>query len=263
MLQDSHRSNSEMSAKPVIRLRGLGLDFDGGKHTAYREISLEARAGEFITIIGPSGCGKSTLLKTAAGLIEPTCGQIEWGISEPPEIAFIFQDPTLLPWMTALKNVEVPLKLKGVNGTERKTRCEEAMDKVLLGSYRNFYPKALSGGMKMRVSLARAMTLNPKLLFLDEPFGALDAITRNQMNQLLLELKEQQNWTAIMVTHSVNEAVYMSDRVVVMTRSPGTIHKTLQIDLSHPRTETLQSSPDYIAYVQQIRDWVGKEVHGA
>ena len=262
MLQDTHRDYTAKPVSPVIRLQGLGLDFDGGKHKAYREINLEAKAGEFITIIGPSGCGKSTLLKTAAGLIRPTSGQIEWGISEPPEIAFIFQDPTLLPWMTALKNVEVPLKLKGVGAAERKARCEEAMNKVLLENYRHFYPKALSGGMKMRVSLARAMTLNPKLLFLDEPFGALDAITRNQMNQLLLELKEQQKWTAIMVTHSVNEAVYMSDRVVVMTHSPGTIHKTLQVNLPHPRTEALQSSPDYVAYVQQLRDWVGKEVHG-
>ena len=262
MVSDAQQSVSNHPVRPVIRLQQLGLDFDGGKHRAFREIDLEASEGEFISIIGPSGCGKSTLLKTAAGLIKPTRGQIEWASDEPPEIAFIFQDPTLLPWMTALKNVEVPLRLKGVNGSERRTRCEEAMDKVLLGNYRDFYPRTLSGGMKMRVSLARAMTLNPKLLFLDEPFGALDAITRNQMNQLLLELKEQQNWTALMVTHSVNEAVYMSDRVVVMTRSPGTIHGTLKIDLPHPRKEAQQSSPEYLAYVQQIRDWVGKEVHG-
>jgi NitT/TauT family transport system ATP-binding protein len=260
MPSNPHRQKVKTPLKPVIRLHELGLSFRGGKHDAFWNISLEAKAGEFISIIGPSGCGKSTLLKTAAGLIKPTGGSIEWEAEKQPEIAFIFQDPTLLPWMTALGNVEVPLKLSGVSGPERKARCEQAMEKVLLGDYRHYYPKALSGGMKMRVSLARAMTLNPKLLFLDEPFGALDAITRNQMNQLLLELQEQQHWTALMVTHSVNEAVYMSDRVIVMTRSPGTIQTTLQIDLPHPRTELLQSHPEYIAYVQKIREWIGKEV---
>lgn len=256
-----HQPNTHIPVKPVIRLHELGLSFQRGEHPAFRNISLEAKAREFISIIGPSGCGKSTLLKTAAGLIKPTNGSIEWETGDQPEIAFIFQDPTLLPWMTALENVELPLKLCGVSTPERKARCKQAMEKVLLGNYHHYYPKALSGGMKMRVSLARAMTLQPKLLFLDEPFGALDAITRNQMNQLLLELKEQQNWTALMVTHSVNEAVYMSDRVIVMTRSPGTIHAVLHIDLPHPRTESMQSDPEYIAYVQKVREWIGKEVH--
>lgn len=260
MLSNPHRSSMDLPGQPILKLRGLSLSFDGGTRAAYENIDLVAKPGEFITIIGPSGCGKSTLLKTTAGLIKPTSGSIEWENNTQPETAFIFQDPTLLPWMTALSNVDVPLKLKGMEKSKRTPICAKAIEKVLLGEYRDYYPNALSGGMKMRVSLARAMTLRPKLLFLDEPFAALDAITRNQMNQLLLDLKEQQNWTALMVTHSVNEAVYMSDRVVVMTHSPGTVMTTLPIHLPHPRTESLQSTPEYLEYVHHIRKWIGKEL---
>lgn len=244
----------------LLRIQNLSLSFNDGFHYAFQGIDTSIQAGEFISIIGPSGCGKSTLLKTVAGLIQPTTGSLTWAQDQQPESAFIFQDPTLLPWKTALENIEVPLQLKKMSASERGPICEEAINRVLLDKFKDYYPKSLSGGMKMRVSLARAMTIHPQLLFLDEPFGALDAITRNQMNQLLLELKEQQSWTALMVTHSVNEAVYMADRVLVMTHSPGTVLTEIPIDLAHPRTEEMLMDPTYLNYVHDIRELIGKEI---
>ncbi len=253
-------SEPELNPDPMVRIEGLGLHFKQTDKTAFRDIRLNLSRGEIVAIIGPSGCGKSTLLKTIAGLIQASEGGVSWHKNAKPELAFIFQDPTLLPWLTAFRNVEVPLRLRGATGSERKSRCEKAMQEVLLSDYAHYYPKALSGGMKMRISLARALSLDPELLFLDEPFGALDAMTRNQMNQLVLELQRELGWSALMVTHSVNEAVYMADRVCVMTASPGTFLETIEIHLPRHRTMALQSTPDYLHYVAHIRDLIGKEM---
>jgi len=249
----------ETSKSLLGTIDGLSLRFNDTGITAFQGVSLELIEDEIVAIIGPSGCGKSTFLKCVAGLLSASEGRVKWTSEKAPEQAFIFQDPTLLPWLTALGNVGVPLKLRGTSKAERKSRCEKAMREVLLDDFAGYYPKALSGGMKMRVSLARALTLQPELLFLDEPFGALDAMTRNQMNQLVLDLQRELGWTALMVTHSVNEAVYMADRVCVMSSTPGTIRSIVQIDLPKERTIELQSTPEYLRYVNQIRNLIGKE----
>ena len=243
----------------MLELEELGLSFSGSARPAFEDVAFAVRPREFVTLIGPSGCGKSTLLKSIAGLIQPTSGRARWAAGSQPEIAFIFQDPTLLPWMTALGNVEVPLRLRGVSRSERSDICRQAIDQVLLGGFERFFPRALSGGMRMRVSLARALTVHPAMLFLDEPFGALDAITRNQMNKLLMDLQLSQGWTGLMVTHSVNEAVFMSDRVLVMSSAPGRILHSVDIDLPRPRTDDMLAAPSYMEQVQRIRRWIGKE----
>lgn len=238
---------------PTVRVSGLGLQFKETGNSAFRGVDLELQAGEIVAIIGPSGCGKSTLLKAIAGLLSASDGEIQWADPQAPELAFIFQDPTLLPWLTALGNVEVPLRLRGTAARVRRQRCEKAMQDVLLEGFSHYYPKSLSGGMKMRVSLARALTLNPQLLFLDEPFAALDAMTRNQMNQLVLSLQRKSGWSVLMVTHSVHEAIFMADRVCIMSPAPGTLSEILPISLPRERSLELQTQPAYLEYVNHIR----------
>ena len=245
---------------PVVTLDHLGLQFEETGKTAFRDIHLNLNSSEIVAIIGPSGCGKSTLLKSIAHLLTPTSGTLQWHRGAAPEMAYIFQDPTLLPWLTAMGNVEVPLRLRGMTKAERTKRGRKAMQEVLLDDYANYYPKSLSGGMRMRISLARALTLQPELLFLDEPFGALDAMTRNQMNQLVLDLQRELGWSALLVTHSVQEAVFMADRVCVMTSAPGTFLETIEIELPRKRTIDLQSDPKFLEHVSHIRSLIGKEL---
>ena len=247
---------STTSPPPTVQVRELGLQFRETGNTAFQSVNLDLRAGEIVAIIGPSGCGKSTLLKSIAGLLRPTEGNIQWAGDHVPELAFIFQDPTLLPWRTALGNVEVPLSLRGSSVAERRERCEQAMRDVLLDGFSDYFPKALSGGMKMRVSLARALTLNPQLLFLDEPFAALDAMTRNQMNELVLSLQRKSGWSVLMVTHSVHEAIFMADRVCIMSPSPGTLGEIIPIQLPRERKLELQTTPAYLDYVNSIRNQI-------
>ena len=257
-----HNSTSYRTdpTEPVVTLDKLGLHFVETGKTAFRNVDLTLGSGEIVALIGPSGCGKSTLLKSIANLLTPTGGSIAWRNGSAPELAYIFQDPTLLPWLTAIGNVEVPLRLRGVPKEERRTQCKKAIQEVLLGEYAHYYPKSLSGGMRMRISLARALTLKPELLFLDEPFGALDAMTRNQMNQLVLKLQRELGWSALLVTHSVQEAVYMADRVCVMTSAPGTLLETIDIHLPRERSMSIQSDPLFLDHVSHIRELIGKEL---
>lgn len=205
----------------TVSLSDVGKAFDNGVK-AFGPLELEIRSGEFLSVLGPSGCGKSTLLRVVAGLLKPTQGSIAFA-SERPEIGFVFQEPTLMPWARALQNARLPLDLKGVAREEADHRATEALARVGLKGFERAFPRELSGGMKMRVSIARALVARPKLLLMDEPFAALDELTREALNDDLLKLWEEDAMTVIFVTHSVFESSYLSTRIIVMTPRPGRI----------------------------------------
>jgi NitT/TauT family transport system ATP-binding protein len=212
-------------------------------------------AGDFVSLIGPSGCGKSTVLKLVAGLNPVTEGKLIVAGTTPRQArdkqAFIFQDATLLPWLTTQENVELPLKLRGAAAEERVTKAREMLALVGLEKVGGYYPRQLSGGMKMRTSLARALTLAPQLLLLDEPFGALDEMTRFRLNEELLALREKTPFTAMFVTHSVAEAVFLSNRIIVMATNPGRLHAEVRVDFPYPRRAELRERPEFQAKVNE------------
>jgi len=229
----------------------VGKRFANG-FLALEGIGLALRAGEFVSLLGPSGCGKSTLLRIIAGLIDPSDGRIDRPPATGGEIGFVFQEPTLMPWATALRNVSLPLRLAGARRAEARARAGVALGSVGLGGFETSYPRALSGGMKMRVSIARALVTQPKLLLMDEPFAALDEITRFRLNNDLLSLWREQKFTAIFVTHSVFESVYLSERVFVMAARPGRIVADIAIDGPPVRDEKFRTSPDYAAQCRAV-----------
>jgi len=241
-------------------LRGVGKTFANGVK-ALDGLDLEVRAGEFVSLLGPSGCGKSTALRIIAGLSEPTIGTIEWpateGAAGARRIGFVFQEPTLMPWATVAANVRLPLKLKG-QGAGAAPRVEAALARVGLAGFAESYPRELSGGMKMRASIARALVTEPDLLLMDEPFAALDEITRFRLNNDLSALWQSLGKTVVFVTHSVFESVYLSQRVVVMTPRPGRVFTELAIDVPHPRDERFRTSADYAGYCRQVSDALGR-----
>jgi len=216
-------------------------------------ISFTAERGDFISLIGPSGCGKSTILKLIAGLSSLSQGSLTVDGMSPEdateELAFVFQEPTLMPWLTVKKNVEVPLRLRGTSGQKRAEIAAKSLSLVGLADRAEYYPRQLSGGQKMRVSIARALSLSPKILLLDEPFGALDEMTRDRLNEELLAIREQKAWTAFFVTHSVAEAVFLSNRVFVLSANPGRLYREVKVDLLYPRTQETRHS---VTYQQQV-----------
>ena len=229
----------------LIGVRDVSKDFANGVR-ALEGTSLDIEAGEFLSVLGPSGCGKSTLLRLIAGLAQPTTGTIDWP-SGKPDLGFVFQEPTLMPWTTALANVALPLKLAGVARSQREARAAEALGHVGLAGFEQSYPRELSGGMKMRVSIARALVTEPKLLLMDEPFAALDEITRRRLNTDLLDLWQRTRFTAVFVTHSVFESVFLSQRIAVMSARPGRVLSELAIPAAYPRTEAFGTSAEYAA----------------
>ena len=229
----------------LVGVRGVSKDFANGVR-ALEGTSLDIEAGEFLSVLGPSGCGKSTLLRLIAGLAQPTTGTIDWP-SGKPDLGFVFQEPTLMPWTTALANVALPLKLAGVARSQREARAAEALGHVGLAGFEQSYPRELSGGMKMRVSIARALVTEPKLLLMDEPFAALDEITRRRLNTDLLDLWQRTRFTAVFVTHSVFESVFLSQRIAVMSARPGRVLSELVIPAAYPRTEAFGTSAEYAA----------------
>jgi NitT/TauT family transport system ATP-binding protein len=209
---------------------------------ALADVDLSVGAGEFVSVVGPSGCGKSTLLRLAAGLSRPTAGEIAL---RSDRIAYVFQDPTLLPWRSALANVELVGELHRLSKTERRDKARAALATVGLGEFENQLPAQLSGGMRMRVSLARGLVLEPDIFFFDEPFGALDEITRLRMQEELQRLLNTATFSALFITHSVSEAVYLSNRVVVMSARPGRILHEVAIPFDYPRPAELRYQAEF------------------
>ena len=240
---------------PIVKFTSLQKRYGAGP-LVLDGIDLTVQPDDFVTFIGPSGCGKSTVLKLVSGLSPWTKGELTVAGLKPRQArdrqAFIFQDATLLPWHTAQANVELPLRLRGVGAVERAAKAGEMLALVGLGGVSGYYPRQLSGGMKMRVSIARALTLAPQLLLLDEPFGALDEMTRNRLNEELLALRAQSPFTAMFVTHSVAEAVFLSNRIVVMAANPGRFHAEVRVGFPYPRRPDLRESPAFQEKVNEV-----------
>jgi len=242
------------TARPLIRISGVGKRYTGGTQ-ALHDINMTVAEGEFLSLLGPSGCGKSTLLRLIAGLGEPSEGTIDWpranyDAAAQPErsIGFVFQEPTLMPWATVFENVYLPLRLDGMRRGDAKAQVEEAIEGVGLHGFIKSYPRQLSGGMRMRVSIARALVKRPKVLLMDEPFAALDEMTRMKLNDDLLELWAGRGWTVLFVTHSVYESVYLSSRIAVMGTKPGHLRELIRIDAPYPRDEAFRLSSAYNEY---------------
>jgi NitT/TauT family transport system ATP-binding protein len=233
---------------PVVALRGAGKIFGTGT-VALDHLDLDVRSGEFLSLLGPSGCGKSTALRIMAGLSEPSRGTVTRaaGGGAAKDIGFVFQEPTLMPWATVFGNVFLPLKLAAAGKTAAAPSVREALVRVGLGDFAEAYPRELSGGMKMRVSIARALVTQPRVLLMDEPFAALDEITRFKLNDDLIALWRELRMTVVFVTHSVFESVYLSQRVVVMTARPGRVHTELVID-APGRDAAFRTSAEYAGY---------------
>ncbi len=236
---------------PLLSIKDVTKTFDGNVR-ALTDVSLEIERGSFTSLIGASGCGKSTLLRIIAGLIAPTDGSVSSkGLVETGQVGFVFQDPTLMPWATVQKNVALPLELLKVDERERNKRITWALDLVGLGEFASAFPRTLSGGMKMRVSLARALVSRPKLLLLDEPFAALDELTRAKLNEDLLRIWRDEELTVVFVTHSVFESVFLSTRVIVLSPRPGRPVSEFTLPKTKIATEDWRLSSEYS---EQCRD---------
>lgn len=260
-------SGKEQNA--LVSIRRVSKQFSNGT-LAVRDVDLDLARGEFVSLLGPSGCGKSTLLRMIAGLGDVSAGTIVWNdtghegmdaaSNRASELGFVFQEPTLMPWSTALANVTIPLKLKHVARAEAEQRAAAALASVGLKGFEKAYPRELSGGMKMRVSIARALVTNPQILLMDEPFAALDEITRHKLNDDLLRLWSEQRFTAIFVTHSVFESVYLSQRIVVMAARPGRVFADLAVDAPYPRDDDFRTSPEYASLCRTASETLKKAI---
>jgi len=252
------RGESRGEGTPLVHLENVSKAYANGT-VALAGATFTLNSGEFVSLVGPSGCGKSTILRLVAGLGETSGGRVDVeGLPpararrERQDMAYVFQDATLLPWRSVLGNVELPLELRGVGRAARRAAASEVLEMVGLSEVLHLHPRQLSGGMRMRVSIARALAAKPKILLMDEPFGALDEITRQNLNDELLRICALAGWTVLFVTHNVVEAVFLSTRVVVMCARPGRIVADVPIGLPSPRGRELRTSPDFNAYVGQV-----------
>jgi NitT/TauT family transport system ATP-binding protein len=257
------KSDAQTPAAPVVSIRGVNKTFEtGGSESvvAVQDINLEIGANEFVSLIGPSGCGKSTLLRLIADLLTPTSGQLSVNGKLPRQArldrdyGFVFQAATLYDWRTVSQNVQLPLEIMGYPPARRAARAREMLELVELEKFGRHYPWQLSGGMQQRVAIARALAFEPPLLLMDEPFGALDEFTRERMNMELLKIWGKTGGTVIFVTHSIAEAVFLSNRVVVMSPRPGRITKVVDIGLPRPRTFETREDPRFFSAVTDVRE---------
>ncbi|HVX91960.1 MAG TPA: ABC transporter ATP-binding protein [Xanthobacteraceae bacterium] len=259
-------SSSDSPARPIVALRRVAKSFASGT-AALSGLDLDVREGEFLSLLGPSGCGKSTALRLIAGLGEPTGGTIAWNDAGPGRearrnIGFVFQEPTLMPWASVKANVALPLRLQRADPAEADPRIADALRRVGLAGFAEAFPRELSGGMKMRVSIARALVTRPELLLMDEPFAALDEITRFKLNNDLLEVWQALGKTVVFVTHSVFESVYLSSRIVVMTPRPGRVFAEIEIDAPFPRGEDFRTSAEYAGYCRRVSGALARAMAG-
>jgi len=265
------KSDAQTPAAPVVSIRGVNKIFvTGGSESvvAVQDINLEIGANEFVSLIGPSGCGKSTLLRLIADLLTPTSGQLSVNGKLPRQArldrdyGFVFQAATLYDWRTVSQNVQLPLEIMGYSPARRAARAREMLELVELEKFGRHYPWQLSGGMQQRVAIARALAFEPPLLLMDEPFGALDEFTRERMNMELLKIWGKTGGTVVFVTHSIAEAVFLSNRVVVMSPRPGRFTKMVDIGLPRPRTFETREDPRFFAAVTDVRESL-REAYGA
>ncbi|MEO3750946.1 ABC transporter ATP-binding protein [Streptomyces sp. B6B3] len=238
-----------VTVETALRFDGVHKTFPNGT-TALADVNLSVAAGEFVAVVGPSGCGKSTLLRLASNLDPVTSGTVQTPHGD--SLGYVFQDPTLLPWRRVLGNVELPAELAGVPKPERRARAREALRLVGLEGAEKQLPRQLSGGMRMRVSLARALTMRPALFLFDEPFGALDEITRLRMQEELQRILTEQRFAGLFITHSVTEACFLASRVVVMSARPGRIIATFDVPFPHPRPAELRYDPDFAKIAGEV-----------
>jgi NitT/TauT family transport system ATP-binding protein len=244
---------------PILQTKDLSKTFETatGELLALAHINLAVEPGEFLCIVGPSGCGKTTLLQMLGGVLKPSSGAVLLAgrplTEPPPEISFVFQKPNLMPWRTVLQNVLLPLQILAAPADEAKQRAEETLTLVGLREFAQAYPKELSGGMEQRVAVARALIQRPRILLLDEPFGALDALTRERLNGELLRLWQAQDFTAIMVTHNIREAVFLADRVIVLSPRPAMVSAEFIIHLPRPRPKGIEYSEAFGILAYEIR----------
>lgn len=256
-----------MSAR-LLAVEHLSKTYDDpGQHVrALHDVTFAVREGEFVSLLGPSGSGKSTLLRIAAGLIQPDAGGMHFAgeviVAPRPEIALVFQSAPLMPWRTVRENLLLPLEIRGQVGAVGRARVEEMLALMGLVEFADAWPRQLSGGMAQRVALARTLMLRPRLLLLDEPFGALDALTRERLNMELLRLQQQNGLTVLMVTHNIAEAVLLSHRVLVLSHRPGTLVADLPIDLPTPRTLAMTGEAHFAELTLQVRNRIGESIPG-
>ena len=242
-----------MCSAPLVSLRDVGKTFANGV-VALAGLDLDVRDGEFLSLLGPSGCGKSTALRMIAGLSRPSVGSIAWRDGVMPQVGFVFQEPTLMPWANVARNVWLPLRLAGVGEREAQPRVAAALEGVGLAQFSDAYPRELSGGMRMRVSIARALVTRPPLLLMDEPFAALDEITRFKLNDDLLALARQLKTTIVFVTHSVFESVYLSSRIAVFSARPGRVVETIEVDGPVRRDAAFRLTPRFAESCRRASD---------
>ena len=244
---------------PILTIRNLSAVFpdENGGLNALDRISFDVHPREFVCVLGPSGSGKTTLLRILAGLIPPTSGSFKFGHGEQPSTGMVFQQANLMPWRTVSENIMLPLEVKQVDEANARTKAQEMIELVGLQGFENNWPRELSGGMAQRVALARALIHDPDLLLLDDPFGSLDALTRERMWTELSRIWQMRQKTVIMVTHSINESLFLADRVLVLTQRPGSVKMDLEVDLPRPRNDEIRYTPHFGKLARRLKEAIG------
>jgi NitT/TauT family transport system ATP-binding protein len=248
-----------MTHTPILTIRNLSTVFpdENGGLRALQDVTFDVHPREFICVLGPSGSGKTTLLRTLAGLVAPTSGSFKFGHGEQPSIGMVFQQANLMPWRTVTENIKLPLEVIHVDGQSARDKAQEMIELVGLQGFEDSLPRDLSGGMAQRVAIARALIHDPDLLLLDEPFGSLDALTRERMWTELSRIWQARQKTVIMVTHSINESLFLADRVLVLTQRPGSVKLDMKVDLSRPREDEMRYTAHFGKLARKLKETIG------